>query len=378
MVPDQQFLSELIGGLYDTTLDGAMWPGLLRRLADFIGGCAASIYSKSAITGSGDVYHQVGTDPRYEQMYFSKHIRVDPTTTGHLLADVGQMVSLRDIMPWGEFVESRFHREWSRPQDLVDCLSTPLDKATGSAALFGVFRHRDNGVVDDEMRQRASLVIPHVRRAVLIGNMLETKAAGTTAFIEALNGLSAAVFLVDKYSRIVFANISGLAMLDDGRILSVSNDVLTAVDLGAELSEAVASAAGGDAALGMRGVAVPLRAAQQQPPWVAHVLPLTSGARQQTGESFAAMAAVFVHKTSIEARSSMESIAKLYRLTPGEMRVLSAVSDVGGVAEVADAIGISKATVKTHLQHLFGKTGTNRQTELVRLVATHASPLRQQ
>jgi hypothetical protein len=46
MVPDQQFLSELIGGLYDTTLDGAMWPGLLQRLADFIGGSAASIYSK--------------------------------------------------------------------------------------------------------------------------------------------------------------------------------------------------------------------------------------------------------------------------------------------------------------------------------------------
>jgi DNA-binding NarL/FixJ family response regulator len=374
MIPDQQFLSELIGGLYDTALDGAMWPGLLQRLADLIGGSAASIYSKSATTG--DVYHQIGTDPRYEQMYFSKYIRLDPSTTGHLLADVGQMVSLSDIMPYGEYVETRLHREWSRPQDLVDCLSTPLDKSTGSAALFGVFRHRDNGMVDDETRRRASIVIPHIRRAVLIGNVLETKATGTTALIEALNGLSAAVFLVDKCSRIVFANISGLALLDDGRILSVNKDALTAVDSGAELSEAVASAAGGDAALGMRGVAVPLRAAQQSP-WVAHVLPLTSGARQQTGESFSAVAAVFVHKTSIEARSSMESIAKLYRLTPGEIRVLSAVSDVGGVSEVADAIGISKATVKTHLQHLFGKTGTNRQTELVKLVATHASPLRQ-
>jgi DNA-binding CsgD family transcriptional regulator len=374
MVPDPQFLSELIGGLYDTTLDGAMWPGLLQRLADFIGGSAASIYSKSATTG--DVFHQFGTDLCYEQMYFSKYVRLDPSTTGHLLADVGQVVSLSDIMPYGEYVETRLHREWARPQDLVDCLSTPLDKSTDSAALFGVFRHRDNGMVDDEARRRASLVIPHIRRAVLIGNMLETSATGTTAFIEALNGLAAAVFLVDKCSRIVFANTSGLAMLDDGRILSVSKDALRAVDLGSELSEAVASAAGGDAALGMRGVAIRLRAAQQSS-WVAHVLPLTSGARQRTGESFAAVAAVFVHKTSIEARSSMESIAKLYRLTPGEMRVLSAVSDVGGVAEVADAIGISKATVKTHLQHLFGKTGTNRQTELVKLIATHASPLRQ-
>jgi DNA-binding CsgD family transcriptional regulator len=42
---------------------------------------------------------------------------------------------------------------------------------------------------------------------------------------------------------------------------------------------------------------------------------------------------------------------------------------------VAEALGIGEATVKTHLQHLFAKTDTSRQAELVKLVAGFANPL---
>jgi Bacterial regulatory proteins, luxR family len=43
---------------------------------------------------------------------------------------------------------------------------------------------------------------------------------------------------------------------------------------------------------------------------------------------------------------------------------------VGGVA-----LGVSETTVKTHLQHVFEKTGTQRQADLVKLVAGYMSPL---
>jgi DNA-binding CsgD family transcriptional regulator len=51
-----------------------------------------------------------------------------------------------------------------------------------------------------------------------------------------------------------------------------------------------------------------------------------------------------------------------------------AVVQVGGVPEVADALGIGEATVKTHLHRLFGKTDTKRQSDLVKLVAGFSSP----
>jgi DNA-binding CsgD family transcriptional regulator len=93
------------------------------------------------------------------------------------------------------------------------------------------------------------------------------------------------------------------------------------------------------------------------------------------GTSYAASAALFVHKATLEAPSAPETIARLYRLTPSELRVLLAVVQLGGVPEVAGALGIGEATVKTHLHRLFSKTDTSRQADLVKLVAGFSSPL---
>ena len=50
--------------------------------------------------------------------------------------------------------------------------------------------------------------------------------------------------------------------------------------------------------------------------YIAHVLPLTSGARRRAGTSYAAVAALFVHKAALQAPSPPEAIAKTYKLTP--------------------------------------------------------------
>lgn len=55
------------------------------------------------------------------------------------------------------------------------------------------------------------------------------------------------------------------------------------------------------------------------------------------------------------------------------MRVLDAVVKVSGIRALADFLGISQATVKTH-HNLFRKTGTNRQSELVKLIVGFEPP----
>ena len=68
-------------------------------------------------------------------------------------------------------------------------------------------------------------------------------------------------------------------------------------------------------------------------------------------------------------------IAKLYKLTPSELRVWLAIVQAGGISETAAALGIGEATVKTHLHRLFAKTGAGSQADLVRLIAGFANPL---
>ena len=141
-----------------------------------------------------------------------------------------------------------------------------------------------------------------------------------------------------------------------------------------ELALALAATAEGDNALGRRAVALPL-SSDAGDSYVAHVMPLTSGTRRQTGHSFGATAAVFIRKVAVSAGPTPETIARFYGLTPSELRVLLAIVDVGGVPEVADALGVSAATAKTHLKRVYSKTGATRQADLVKLVAGFASPL---
>ena len=57
------------------------------------------------------------------------------------------------------------------------------------------------------------------------------------------------------------------------------------------------------------------------------------------------------------------------------MRMPLAIVEVGGVPEVAEALGIGESTVKTHLGRLYEKTGPRRQADLVKLFAGYTSPL---
>jgi DNA-binding CsgD family transcriptional regulator/PAS domain-containing protein len=369
-------LSALIGDIYDAALDPGLWIGVLANCVSFVGGAAAALFSKDAASKTGGVAYYTGIEAHYRDLYFNKYIKLDPLTVGHYFAEIEKPVAVGDILSYEEFRETRAYREWGQPQGLVDVLNVALDKTATSAAMFCVFRNRQNGLVDDEMRRRMALIVPHIRRAVLIGNVIDLKKAEAASLADALDGISAGMFLVDATGRIVHANAAGHVMLKKAGVLRAEAGRLIANDPQADqtLADTFATAGDGDAAIGIKGVAVPLLARDGER-YVTHVLPLTSGARRQAGASYAAVAALFVHKAALDTPSPPEVIAKAYKLTPMELRVLLAIVEVGGVPEVAEALGIAESTVKTHLGRLYGKTGTHRQADLVKLVAAYSDPL---
>jgi DNA-binding CsgD family transcriptional regulator len=376
MMDQAKKLSELIAEIYDAALDASLWHDVVGKAGRFVGGSAAAIFSKSPTAMNGHVYYEHGTDPYYRELYFSKYIKLDPSTTGHYFADVEQPIAVADLMPYQEFLETQFYREWAQPQGLVDFLSAVLDKSVTSAALFGVFRCEPDGVVDDEARRRMRLIVPHIRRAVLVNRLIDLRAADAANLAATLDGLSAGICLVDAGGRIVHANTACHIILDAGDFLSTVAGRIVARDerIDQAFREMFAAAASGDAAIGTRGIALPLRA-QDGSHYLAHVLPLTSGTRRLAGMAYSAAAALFICKVATETPSAPEIIARAYRLTPTELRVLLAIVEVGGVPETAVALGVAESTIKTHLNHLFEKTGAGRQADLVKIVAGFATPL---
>ena len=84
---------------------------------------------------------------------------------------------------------------------------------------------------------------------------------------------------------------------------------------------------------------------------------------------------MFVQKAGHDASPALEMLTEQFELTPAEVRVLDTIMDHGGVAEVARALKLSPATVRTHLRHVFEKTGVRRQADLVKLMTSYPAPI---
>jgi DNA-binding CsgD family transcriptional regulator len=368
-------LSTLIGRIYDAALDSTLWTEVLTGIGDFVDGHAVGLLSKNSVSKEGNAFYQVGVAPQHMQRYVETYAHFDPQSTLPLF-EVEQIVSTVDLVPYGEFQEGRFYREWAEPQGFVDAANAVLEKSVASCAYLSVIRNQTQGMVDDAMRRRMAMIVPHVRRAVLISKVIDLKQAEAATFADVTDGLGAAMFLVDASARIVHANAAGDALLQERDFLRAVGGRLVAVEASTDqsLREIFAAAASGDNALGRKGIAVPLVALDGER-YVGHLLPLTAGKRRDAGVKYEAVAALFVQKAALEMPSVPEVIAKTYKLTPTELRVLLAIVTVGGVPEVAATLGIGETTVKTHLGRLFDKTGSGRQADLVKLVAGFTGPL---
>ena len=370
---DRQRLSDLISAVYDAAIESSLWESAIERVAEFVGGAGGGLFCKDVGAMHASIPHRVGFQMPLPVALFQQ---IYPAAEGHFLGDLEQPIATTDLMSSSELTASELYRQWAEPQGLVDFLSAVVERSTISAAIFGVFRHRRNGLVNDHARRQMKLIAPHIRRAVLIGRMFEFKAAEVATFVDTLDGLSAGMYLVDADGRLIHANAAGHALLAESDILRSLGGRLVAreAQIDRSLREVFAAAGQGDAALGTRGIAVPLSGRDGER-YIAHALPLTSGARSRAGVVSTAAAALFVRKASLAVPSASQAIGSAFKLTPTELRVLMAIVEVGGVPEVASAFGIADTTVRTHVTHLFEKTGTSRQADLVKLVAGYATPL---
>src|SRR5947209_744279 len=317
MHDSQTKLSVLIGQVYDAALDPSLWHDAIQNAADFVGGTGAALFTKDAAAQQGSLSYGAGIDQYYAQLYFEKYVPLDPATRGHFLAEIDEPIAVADLMAYDEFLESRFYKEWVQPQGLVDFVSAVLDKSITSAALFGVFRHERNGLVDDETRHRMRLIVPHIRRSVLVGRMFDLKAAEVATFADALDGLSAGIYLVDAGGRLVHANAAGRVILGSADILRAAGGRLVACDaqVNQTLGQIFVAAGEGDTAVGTMGIAVPM-IGKDGDRYVGHVLPLTSGARRIAGRTYTAAAAFLVRKAGLVAPSAFEVIGRIFKLTP--------------------------------------------------------------
>ena len=124
-----------------------------------------------------------------------------------------------------------------------------------------------------------------------------------------------------------------------------------------------------------KGILLALRRRDQAVPLLASVIPVIAppgGAAGlgspvgpgETGDRFA----LVILQNPDEAAIGLAHLQLVYGFTASERKLAEALLNNDTLDSYAERTAISRSTLRSHLAHLFKKTGTNRQSELVRLL----------
>jgi DNA-binding CsgD family transcriptional regulator/PAS domain-containing protein len=213
------------------------------------------------------------------------------------------------------------------------------------------------------------------REAVAISDALNLTTVRSEALEATLNAFTTGVYLTDRQGRIVYMNCAAERQVRTSNPIRVANNHLSPIDHKARLAldRAIDEATGDEADLPTSGFTIALPGGDNGG-LIATVLPLARGERQSG--AFSGMVAIFVQDPIVMPPFIPgQAFAELYGLTRSELRVLIAMVPGLSVKEAAEVLGIGENTAKTHLQHIHSKTGTSKQTELMRLFMSSTPPV---
>jgi DNA-binding CsgD family transcriptional regulator len=362
----------IVGKIYDCAANPELWSLALGEIRDAVGAAhvAAGYIEPSARAKTRPAAWQRCDADWDESWLDGLNSIADRTPEGTKLHDFPLDVSWTQLAQKREedFRQTALYQEWFKPQKLRDCLSVKYHESGQLNGILAIPTSERRAPISAESCRLAEKLSPHIRRAMVINDLTNNSQLMGALFRQVLDRLTVAVYVIGAARRLLFTNATGDVLLSDGNLLVTSRGELRARRVSGNcsaLDEAIDRAIKGDRSTTMGGVGVPLvgddgeRAA-------AYVLPIAgTDLRGATGQGHCA---VFIAQRNEQQTVAIEILRMIYDLTPAEARVSCLVSRGGGPAAIAEGLGISINTVRTHLKHAFAKTNAADQTALGALV----------
>ena len=329
---------------------------------------AASILIASPRSGDARILSP-HYDPEFAHECVTQWFDKDKTFAASLGAPVGKTVTIEDSGR-EDFLNGDFYNNlWKYSDHGVDWLRSNLIRNPDVQICLGVnpFARRDG--ISSQMKRTFDILLPHLIRAVDLQwriHRLEMDRSLATA-----KGHGGAM-VVTGDGRVLIADPMAEGILAKGAPLRVENGLLTAQEPRDTLSiqRMIASCRpklngyylrGGTAHIHYPGTSE-LNISIVPVPEHNCVFELDAVGNSQPS------ALVVLQDLSAEAEAAQQRLQQMYGLTRTETKVALACLKGGKRAELADEIGISDATIRTHLSRIYEKTGVNRRPDLVSLL----------
>lgn len=362
---DHDATLRVIERIYETATTNADWSGLLNEIADLARADNAWLVMALPEFGSNTVIAP-RSDPdiicRYQEHWWQKDVTLQATLT----APAGRITSLGEIGR-ERFLSSEFYNEfWCRSGQAADRIVSNLIVGRNALACIGLQPSARRDEIDTDTATTFAVLVPHLIQSVRISCKLrelelEREIARSTPHTGAV--------LVDANMRILVANEEAEVALEEnmsmrcerGRFaLRDARDNVRLHDLVKSCGEASPGKIKGGSMfcscdpdqIGLRIDVLPFSERQSTVgPW------LTEYARP-----VAILALVDAERNRREFR---QRLREKFGLTPAEAAIALELMRGESRADVARRTGVTLATVRTHMMHIFEKAGVHNRSALI-------------
>jgi DNA-binding CsgD family transcriptional regulator len=278
-----------------------------------------------------------------------------------------------ELLSVDDLANSEFCAEWMEPQGLLPlggigyCFASEDQAPT---ATIMIFERRGSRALGPADRALCDLLAPHLVCAYRLHRRMGGGQHERMALAGVMDRLPIGLVLLDRELRPVVTNCAAnrILALDDGlslgpdglRVANARDDTVMQRMLG-EFVEGKRSSEDGE-----RVMAVSRPSGKRAYPFLIGML----GAAAMGDAAEDAVISLIFGDPETGQGITPAALRSAYNLTVAESELVGMLAAGYSLADAAENRGVSVNTVRTQLKHVFAKTETNRQGELIRLVLT--------
>jgi DNA-binding CsgD family transcriptional regulator len=364
--------SKIVADLYDASIEPSRWPHALIALGERARADAVGLLFNDFASGHGHFERAIGIPAEAISSYRRVH-----SQSNVWLEDEKHFRQEYTIIRGSQIVgeekvkASSFYSEWLRPIGLLNHLFAVVEHQNNGVMLLMLARREGKPDFEDDIVGEIETLVPALDQALRAGRAVRQLRALERAALRAIDVMPIGVMMLDQDGAVIEANRSARTALEAGEGLIIANGGLVVDISGRQVKlrelitrtekEAMPFAAG-------ELTLLPVRRQAGQRPLTLMLMPLEQTI--EPGIKQAPVALLFIGDPERSVSFDQTRIARLYGLSRAESRVAALLASGKRLEEVAEALDIAYETVRKHLKQIFGKTGTYRQAELVRMLVT--------
>ena len=373
MEPEE--INPAIRRIYDETINGNFWPFVLTFLQKQTSSAATAIVIQDAKTQHVKLFRQLGINKEYSAPYKKRFSKFN--TWLHPKHEVGQGLLLTDksidqtCQKDGGFTKTDFFGAWLEPQGLRHCMISLLPYQENDLLSFLYLRTAVGGPYQSADIDRHELFSRHIRTAIKVNHRLEHYHSLQDAAYGLIEGLPCSVAILNAAGSVAFANKNARNIFKkkDGVQIREQEIFLDNIDENAQLQKTIQNIlTKGLPRCPSNVVSMKVSRPSGKPPFFLAVAPV---ALQQ--QAFGAY--IFINDPLGRPLINESYLELKNNLTVSESRVAGYLAQGYDLKEISKILNISYETTRWYLKQIFQKTGTRKQTELIRYLVTDIAML---